>query len=111
SDRLMAISFWSLNIGLMLMLVLSVFPAGVVQLIASFDQGFWYARSYEFIHGDLFQTLVWLRMPGDVLFIAGGVLPLVILFVRGIFNLRGSGATLLPLSIPSEAEASDKRPA
>jgi nitric oxide reductase subunit B len=57
SDKLAAISFWGLNVGMMLMLVLNIFPAGVIQMIASYRHGFWYARSYEFIHSHLFQSL------------------------------------------------------
>lgn len=73
------------------MLVLNIFPAGITQMIASFDHGFWYARSYEFLHSDLFQRFTWLRIIGDLVFVLGGVLPLVFLVVRGLFFLRPSG--------------------
>jgi nitric oxide reductase subunit B len=39
------VSFWSLNIGLGLMLALNIFPAGIYQLVQSIQHGFWYARS------------------------------------------------------------------
>ncbi len=90
NNKLIGISFWSLNIGLLLMLLLNIFPAGLDQMFASFTQGFWYARSYEFTHSPLFQTFTWLRVIGDVTFIIGGVLPLVYVILAGIFNLRPS---------------------
>lgn len=88
SNRLIGISFWCLNIGLLLMLVLNIFPAGVIQMVASFTHGFWYARSHEFIHSESFQLFTWLRVLGDLTFVVGGVLPLVFVVVRGMFHLR-----------------------
>lgn len=92
SNRLAGISFWSLNIGLLLMLVLNIFPAGVVQMIASFEHGFWYSRSYEFLHSDAFQCFTWLRVFGDLIFVIGGVIPLVALVLKGMFSLRASSS-------------------
>ncbi|HYE51092.1 MAG TPA: nitric-oxide reductase large subunit [Azospirillaceae bacterium] len=71
SDRTLAWTFWSLNGGLMGMVVLSLLPAGIVQAWASVAEGLWYARSAEFVHSPLMETLVWLRVPGDILFSAG----------------------------------------
>ena len=90
SNKLIGISFWCLNIGLLLMLVLNIFPAGVIQMVASYQHGFWYARSYEFIHSQLFQVFTWLRVLGDLTFVIGGVLPLVFVVVRGMFHMRKS---------------------
>ena len=36
-------------------------------------QGLWYARSPEVIHSAVMETLVWLRVPGDIVFAAGAV--------------------------------------
>lgn len=88
SDRLACCSFWGLNIGLLLMLVLNIFPAGVIQMIESYQDGFWSARSPEFVHSQLFQIFTWLRVVGDLTFVVGGVLPLVVLVIRGLFNRR-----------------------
>jgi nitric oxide reductase subunit B len=88
SNRLAGLSFWGLNVGLLLMLVLNIFPAGVIQMIASYEKGFWFARSPEFIHSQVFQTLTWLRVAGDLVFVFIGVLPLVWLVVRGMFSRR-----------------------
>jgi nitric oxide reductase subunit B len=90
NDKLLMVSFWSLNIGLVLMLVLNIFPAGIIQMAASYNNGFWYARSYEFVHSSLFQSFTWLRVIGDAVFVLGGVLPLVFAILRGCFYLRST---------------------
>ncbi len=88
SNKLCGISFWSLNVGLLLMLILNIFPAGVIQMLESYTNGFWSARSYEFIHSSKFQIFTWLRIIGDVTFVVGGIFPLVLLVLRGAFHLR-----------------------
>lgn len=72
-DRLLRFAFWSMNIGLSLMVVLSLLPIGLLQAAASIDQGLWYARSAGFLQLPLLQTLRWLRAIGDVVFTAGTV--------------------------------------
>jgi nitric oxide reductase subunit B len=76
SDGLVRAAFWSLNIGLALMALLHLFPAGVAQLTAVVKLGYQAARSQGFIQSDLFQTLTWMRILGGSLFFLGGVLPL-----------------------------------
>jgi nitric oxide reductase subunit B len=46
----------------------------VYQAWASIDKGLWYARSPAIIHSKLMETLVWLRVPGDIVFAAGALL-------------------------------------
>jgi nitric oxide reductase subunit B len=77
SERLVKTSFWSLQAGLVLMMTLDLFPAGLYQLSAVLTHGFWYARTNEFVTGPVFATLTWLRVIGGVVFLFGGVLPLV----------------------------------
>jgi nitric oxide reductase subunit B len=67
------LSFWTLNGGLGLMVVLSLLPIGVLQTVASVERGTWWARSAEFMQTPLMSTLRWLRGPGDVLFGIGVV--------------------------------------
>jgi nitric oxide reductase subunit B len=69
--RILSIAFWSMNTGLMLMLLLSVLPIGVLQTIASINHGMWFARSAEFMQDPTLQTLRWLRIFGDIIFSAG----------------------------------------
>lgn len=71
SDRLLEITFWSLNMGLAMMVFISLVPAGIYQAWASITQGLWFARSPEIIHSHLMETFVWMRVPGDVVFAIG----------------------------------------
>ena len=67
-------AFWSLNIGLTLMALLTLLPLGVLQLSAALDHGYWYARSEHFMDQPIVHLLVWMRMPGDTLFAVGALL-------------------------------------
>jgi nitric oxide reductase subunit B len=74
-------SFWLLNGGLMVMVLLSLLPIGLLQTQASVEHGLWYARSAEFLNTPVMQVLKWLRVPGDIIF-ALGVAALLVFFVR-----------------------------
>ena len=67
-------SFWCINLGLIFMVVLSMFPIGLMQAVASIEHGTWYARSAEFLQTPTMQFLRWMRVPGDVLFAAGAAM-------------------------------------
>ncbi len=68
------LSFWSLNLGLIFMVILSMLPVGILQAVASIEYGTWYARSAEFMQSGSMQTLRWMRVPGDILFAIGAAL-------------------------------------
>jgi nitric oxide reductase subunit B len=70
-DSLLRPAFWLLNAGLAAMVLLSLLPAGIYQAYAGITRGLWYARSAEVIHSPVMQALVWMRMPGDIVFAAG----------------------------------------
>jgi len=72
-NGLIAFAFWAINGGLALMVLLSVLPVGMLQAWASVQHGLWYARSAEFMHMPLMETLKWLRVIGDTVFTAGAV--------------------------------------
>ena len=76
-------SFWCFNIGLALMAVLTLLPMGVLQLNAALEHGYWFARSAEFMNRPIIDMLVWMRMPGDVIFAAGALM--LALFVFRLF--------------------------
>jgi nitric oxide reductase subunit B len=84
SDKLAKTSFWSLNIGLAWMCFVTLLPLGIVQLHRSVSQGYWAARELNFLTNDLNALLGWFRLPGDVVFIGGGVLPLVWMGYQGV---------------------------
>ena len=73
NERLLAASFWLLNIGLLAMLLLSLLPVGLLQTKASVEVGYWFARSPEFMQSPLMNTLRWLRVIGDSLFGLGAL--------------------------------------
>jgi nitric oxide reductase subunit B len=79
---LLKIAFWSINCGLVLMLLLSLLPVGVLQTIASIKYGIWYARSAEFLQGSTLESLRWMRIFGDVVFSVGALA--LALFVIGL---------------------------
>ena len=64
-------SFACMNIGLALMVVLSLLPVGLLQTWASVEHGMWYARSAEFLQTPLLEKLRWARAIGDTIFAAG----------------------------------------
>jgi nitric oxide reductase subunit B len=66
-------AFWSLNIGLVGMALFTLLPIGVLQLNAAIGEGYWYARSAEFMQQPIIDMLVWMRVPGDTLFSVGAV--------------------------------------
>ena len=86
-EGLLRSGFWALNIGLALMTVLTLLPLGVLQLDASINEGYWYARSAEFMGRPIIDVLIWLRTPGDVVFACGALL--VGLFVASLWLSPG----------------------
>ncbi|MCC7298299.1 MAG: cbb3-type cytochrome c oxidase subunit I [Bacteroidia bacterium] len=88
SPKLIKTIFWSINIGLLLMVLLDLFPTGIWQFKTAADKGLWYARSHEFIESSGFQTLTWMRMLGGALFTLGGVIPLMWFIFRGRQKLK-----------------------
>jgi len=71
NDKLISITFWLLNIGLLLMVVLSLLPVGLMQTVASVKEGMWFARSAEFMQQPLVSVFKWLRIVGDTIFAIG----------------------------------------
>ncbi len=100
SERAMKLSFWSLNIGLGMMLFVNLVPMGILQLSDSFANGYWHAREPEFFQQPAARVIEWLRLPGDLLFIFGGILPVVYLALRMVANRRRPGS--LPLGGETE---------
>lgn len=83
-DRYLKIAFWGMNLGLLLMCVGSLLPVGLLQTWVSVEQGYWYARSTEFLGRPLLQFLRWMRMPGDLIFAAGALVQVFFLWKEGL---------------------------
>ena len=67
----LSFAFWSINIGLSLMVLLSLLPVGLAQTWASVEHGMWYARSAEFLQTPVLEVFRWLRSIGDTIFAVG----------------------------------------
>ncbi len=76
NSKLLRFSFWSMNIGVALMVVMDLFPKGVHQLGVVMSDGLAAGRSQAFIAEPTFQYLTMLRGFGTGLFLMG-VVPLV----------------------------------
>ena len=88
SPGLVRMSFWCLNGGIAFMMLFSVFPFGMYQVYAVIKYGFWHARSSEFLHGEVAQTLIKARAVGGHCFVWGGLLPLVYFIISRWFYMR-----------------------
>jgi nitric oxide reductase subunit B len=66
-----------LNLGLGLMVVTNLFPGGVLQLWDVLQSGYWHARGPDFLNARIVRLVEWLRLPGDLVFIGLGVVPLL----------------------------------
>jgi nitric oxide reductase subunit B len=65
------------------MVFANLFPLGIMQLADVVTNGYRHARSLEFFEKHTY--LEWLRLPGDVIFIAG-VVPLLWLTAKAVFR-------------------------
>ena len=72
-DKWIKFAFWAINIGLALMVLISVLPVGFAQTLASVNEGLWYARSAEFMQQPHILTFKWLRVIGDTIFAVGAL--------------------------------------
>jgi nitric oxide reductase subunit B len=93
NKRLVKNAFWSINVGLFLMVLLDLFPAGILQFNAVVESGLWFARSAEFVDSTAFQSLTWMRIIGGSIFVLGGVIPLAWFIVTGRKKLKKIGGT------------------
>ncbi|MDX2044402.1 MAG: nitric-oxide reductase large subunit [Acidobacteriota bacterium] len=72
-ESLIKFAFWTINIGMLMEIVLSLLPIGLLQTQQSVSVGYWSARSPEFMQTDLMQFLRWVRIVGDTVFAVGAV--------------------------------------
>jgi nitric oxide reductase subunit B len=100
NERLVGFSFWALNLGLAWMVFANLFPIGVLQLGDAVAKGYWHARSIEFFNEHA--MIEWLRLPGDVVFIAG-VVPLVYLTARAVLRPSRPVSPRTPPESPVES--------
>jgi nitric oxide reductase subunit B len=106
SVRIIRFSFWSINAGLMLMVILDLFPAGAIQFKEVVEKGLWFGRSAAFIEAGVFKSLTWFRGIGATVFYFGGVIPLAWFVITRINAMKSfdAGNTSIPDPLP-EPEA------
>jgi nitric oxide reductase subunit B len=102
NERLLSAAFWSLNTGLLAMVVLSIMPIGLIQTWASVERGYAFARSPELLQQPLLQVFRWMRVPGDVLFAVG--ISTTVAFIVG-FGRRAARPQRVPSLPPPESAA------
>ncbi len=72
-DRYIKFAFWAINIGLAMMILISVLPVGLAQTWVSVKYGMWYARSADFLQDPTILFFRWLRVIGDTVFALGAL--------------------------------------
>ena len=87
-EKLAKTSFWSLNIGLAWMCFATLLPLGILQLRYSVGTGYYEARQLTYVTNSVNTIIEWGRMPGDLIFIIGGVLPYLYIAFLGLRNWR-----------------------
>jgi nitric oxide reductase subunit B len=86
SEPLIRLGFWGLNLGLGLMILLDLFPAGVLQLQDALANGYWHSRRLGYTMAGAFHALEWIRFAGDMTFLLAGALPITVAAFRMIFG-------------------------
>jgi nitric oxide reductase subunit B len=92
NTKLLAFAFWAINIGMLLEILLSLLPIGLLQTYQSVAEGYWSARSPEFMQTPLLQNLRWMRLFGDTIFAIGAIA--FVLFALGLIFKREKGEVL-----------------
>jgi nitric oxide reductase subunit B len=69
------------------MVFATLFPLGVIQLYHAIEVSYYDARTLKFIGSRANSILEWMRMPGDIVFIVGGTLPLLYLCFLGVRHM------------------------
>ncbi len=89
-EKYVRCAFWGTNVGLALMIVLSLLPGGLLQMWDVLQNGYWHARSLDFIGSERSHLIEWFSLPGHIVLIVFGALPLVIATIKCYINLRAA---------------------
>ena len=94
TEKYVRVGYWGLNAGLALMIVLDLFPSGVLQLWDVISHGYWHARRLDYLMSGTFHVLEWVRVAGDLVLIVLGALPIALAALWSYFRAdRGRAAT------------------
>jgi nitric oxide reductase subunit B len=75
------------------MVFATLLPLGVLQLFHSVNDGYVEARSLGYLTQPGNALLEWLRLPGDVILIGGGVLPFIWIAWQALRHFRSQPST------------------
>lgn len=89
-EKYIKVAFFGTNVGLLLMVMMSLFPSGVLQVWDVVQHGYWHARSLDYTGSERSHLIEWLRLPGDLTFILFGAVPLVIATLKGYIGMRAT---------------------
>ena len=59
-----------------------------MQLSDVLRNGYWHARGLDYLNRDLVRAVEWARMPGDLVFIVLGVVPMVVAAFHTYFGMK-----------------------
>jgi nitric oxide reductase subunit B len=88
NDRILKISFFGFNIGLLLLTLGTLLPVGILQAWTSYKQGLWVARDASFFERDLVRFIGMVRIIPDLCIIVLGVLPLAYFLFKTYQHLK-----------------------
>ena len=100
-EKYVRCAFWGTNVGLAMMVVMSLFPGGLLQLWDVLQNGYWHARSLDYIGSERSHLIEWLSLPGHVVLIVFGAVPLVIATLKCYFSLRAKSLPAALLAVSS----------
>lgn len=105
NDKILKLSFWSLNIGLTLMFLITLLPVGLLQIGYALEKGYWYARSADFYALPVVKTLAEVRIVPDSIIILFGAMPLFYFLLRTYPHLRAAEEKPTPEEIRGSGDA------
>jgi len=88
NDRLLGVSFWGLNGGLLAMTLTTLFPVGIAQVWTSYKEGLWMARDVSFFEKPMVAILGQLRIIPDTIIIVIGIIPLAFFLFKTFPHLK-----------------------
>src|SRR5262252_5353738 len=100
-EGLIKFAFWAINIGMLMEIVLSLLPIGLMQTYQSVAVGYWSARSPEFMQTGVMQSLRWMRIIGDMVFAVGAVV--FVYFILDLIFRRRKSREAVVTELPETA--------
>jgi len=103
-ENWLRLAFCVMNGGLFAMCIGSLLPVGLMQTWASVENGYWFARSSEFLDSPLMQRLRWMRIPGDTLFAVGALILVAFVFTTRSGKKPKAAEVLHPGVVPASGD-------